>query len=127
MHEAGKFVAMHADADLSLILDLVKSTGWDMLECLVTAPMVPLTMAHARAALGTEVCLWGGLPSTLLSPNVSEDEFRSYVKELFRIIAPGLGFVLGVADNVMPDSLIDRVRWLSDYVREEGRYPISPQ
>jgi hypothetical protein len=125
MHKAGKYVVMHADADLSLILDHVKSTGWDMLECFVTAPMVPLTMERARQVFGTETSLWGGIPSTLLSPNVSEEEFRSYVADLFRTIAPGRAFVLGVADNVMPDSLIDRVRWISDYVRENGNCPIA--
>ena len=34
-------------------------------------------------------------------------------------------FVLGVADNVMPDSVIDRVAWASEIVQKRGRYPIQ--
>jgi hypothetical protein len=96
-----------------------------MVECFVTAPMVPLTLAHARQFWGDRVIIWGGLPSALLSPSVPEDEFRAYVYELFDVVAPGDAFILGVADNVMPDSLIDRVAWVSEQVEQRGWYPIS--
>jgi hypothetical protein len=55
---------------------------------------------------------------------VSEADFRAYVDEMFRIIAPGDAFILGAADNVMPDSLIERVQWLTEVVEERGQYPI---
>lgn len=125
MHDSGKAVAMHADNDTSAILDLIERAGWDMVECFVTAPMVPLTLAEARRGWGDRVIVWGGLPSTLLSPSVSEDEFRSYVDELFEVIAPGDAFILGVADNVMPDSLVERLAWLTEIVEERGTYPVE--
>ena len=56
---------------------------------------------------------------------MSESEFRDYVLRVLRIIAPGDAFILGVADNAMPDSLIERVAWVSDLLREHGRYPLS--
>jgi uroporphyrinogen-III decarboxylase len=124
MHERGKWLAMHADADTSRILQHIRRAGWDMVECFVTAPMVPLTLAQARAAWGERVIIWGGLPSVLLSPSVPEEEFRAYVDELFDVIAPGDAFILGVADNVMPDSLIGRVAWVSEQVGKRGWYPI---
>ena len=125
MHDAGKAVAMHGDNDTSQILDMIERAGWDMVECFVTAPMVPLTLARARDAWGDRVIIWGGLPSLLLSPSVSEEEFRAYMYGLFDTIAPGDAFILGVADNVMPDSLIDRVAWISELVQKRGWYPIS--
>jgi uroporphyrinogen-III decarboxylase len=125
VHDPGKSVAMHADADVSRILDLIERAGWDMVECFVSAPMVPLTLAQARQVWGERVIIWGGLPSVLLSPSVPEEEFRAYVDELFDVIAPGDAFILGVADNVMPDSLISRVAWVSEQVEERGWYPIG--
>lgn len=125
MHDRGKWVAMHADADASRILGLIERAGWDMVECFVTAPMVPLTLAQAREAWGERVIIWGGLPSLLFSPSVPEAEFRAFVLEQFDIIAPGDAFILGVADNVMPDSLIDRVAWVSEQVEARGWYPIG--
>jgi hypothetical protein len=124
MHGHGKRVAMHADADTSRILDLIERAGWDMVECFVTAPMVPQTLAGARAAWGDRVIIWGGLPSTLLSPSVPEEALRAYVSELFDVIAPGDAFILGVADNVMPDSLIERVAWVTEAVERRGWYPV---
>jgi hypothetical protein len=102
-HAAGKAIAMHADNDTSLILELLERAGWDMLECFVTAPMAPLTLEHARQVLGNRVILWGGLPSLLFSPSVPEAEFRAYVYQLFETIAPGDAFILGIADMAMPD------------------------
>jgi len=124
-HEHGKSMAMHADNDTSLILDLIERAGWDMVECFVTAPMVPLTLEQARRAWGDRVIIWGGLPSTLLSPSVPEEEFRDYMRGLLEAIAPGDAFILGVADNVMPDSLIERVAWVTELVEERGWYPIG--
>lgn len=124
-HEAGKAVAMHADNDTSQIVELIERAGWDMVECFVTAPMVPLTLERARRVWGERVIIWGGIPSLLLSPSVPESEFREYMDRLFRTIAPGDAFILGVADNVMPDSLIERVAQVSEMVEERGRYPIG--
>jgi len=125
MHDAGKFVAMHADNDTQQILELIEQAGWDMVECFVTAPMVPVTLAEAREAWGTRVIIWGGVPSLLLSPSVSEEELEHYMDELFRVVAPGDAFILGVADNVMPDSEIERVAKITEWVETRGYYPIS--
>jgi len=125
LHERGKAVAMHADNDTSAILEHIERAGWDVVECFVTAPMVPVTLEEARKAWGDRVIIWGGLPSLLLSPSVSEDEFRAYMRHLLRVVAPGNAFILGVADNVMPDSLIERVAWVSELLEREGRYPLG--
>jgi uroporphyrinogen-III decarboxylase len=124
LHRAGKTVAMHADADLSLLLPLVERAGWDALECFVTAPMVPLTFERAREFFGSRMILWGGIPSVYLSPWYTEEGFRAAVRRVLRVAAPGDAFVLGVADNVMPDSIIERVEWISRLVESEGSYPL---
>lgn len=125
LHERDKILACHADADTSSLLDLIKEAGFDMVECFVTAPMVPVTLEQARAVFGTEVIIWGGVPSTILEDPVTDEEFEDYMLDLFRTIAPGDAFVLGVADNVMPDSKLERVRRISEMVEAYGRYPIQ--
>jgi hypothetical protein len=125
LHSHGKWSAMHADADTSRILNLVEHAGWDMVECFVTAPMVPLTLEQARRAWGNRVIIWGGIPSLILSPSIDEEQFRAYCNHLFDIISPGDAFILGVADNVMPDSLIERIAWITDRVIERGWYPVA--
>ncbi len=127
LHRAGKTVAMHADADLSLLLPLVERAGWDALECFVTAPMVPLTFERAREFFGNRMILWGGIPSVFLSPWCAEEEFRAAVRRVLRAAAPGDAFILGIADNVMPDSIIERVEWISRLVEARGGYPLSAE
>jgi len=73
------------------------------------------------------VIIWGGLPSLLFAPSVPEEEFRAEVNHVLDVVAPGDAFILGVADNVMPDSLIERVAWVSDLLEERGHYPIVPR
>lgn len=116
LHDKGKFVAMHADNDTSQIADLLEQAGWDMLECFVTAPMVPMTLKKARETWGNRMILWGGIPSAILAPSYPRSMFESFVEGVFETIATGDAFVLGVADNVMPDSDMDRVRWIGDFV-----------
>jgi uroporphyrinogen-III decarboxylase len=124
LHAAGKMMAVHADADTSRLLGLIKEAGFDMAECFVTAPMVPVTLEQARAAWSTDVIIWGGIPSVILGEPTTDEEFEAYMRSLFRVIAPGDAFILGVADNVMPESKIERIERVTEMVEAHGWYPI---
>lgn len=126
LHARGKNLAWHADDDSQAILTEIKDAGFDMSECFCTAPMVRVTLEEARAAWGTDVIIFGGVPSIILEPGFPEAEFEAYLRGLFRAIAPGDAFILGVADNVMPTSLIERVERISDLVEQHGTYPVQP-
>ena len=126
LHSRGKSLTWHADDDSKDILAEVKDAGFDMSECFCTAPMVEVTLEEARAAWGTDVTIFGGVPSIILEPGFPEAEFEAYMRNLFRVIAPGGAFILGVADNVMPTSLIGRVERVSELVEQHGSYPVQP-
>ncbi len=124
LHARGKSLTWHADDDSKDILAEVKAAGFDMAECFCTAPMVEVTLEEARAAWGTDVIIFGGVPSIILEPGYPEAEFEAYMRKLFCVIAPGDAFILGVADNVMPTSVIERVERISDLVAQHGSYPV---
>jgi hypothetical protein len=125
LHSAGKLMACHADADASLLLPSIEDAGYDMAECFVTAPMVPCTLAQARRAWGDRVIIWGGIPSVILCEPYDDAYFEGYMLEILATIAPGDAFVLGVADNVMPEADIDRVARVTEIVEASGSYPIG--
>ena len=125
MHGYDKKVAHHADNDTASIIELLKQSRYDMHECFVTAPMVPITLAEARKALGDNVVIFGGVPSTILEEAVSEEQFEEYMDEIFKAVAPGDRFILGIADNMMPTSLLSRVKRIGELVEERGTYPVS--
>jgi hypothetical protein len=125
LHARGKKLVGHADADTSRLIELLKESGYDVLETFVTAPMVPITLAQARAVLGTDVVIWGGVPSVILGEPYSDETFEAYMRDLFRTIAPGDACILGVADNVMAESKLERLAFISQMVEEYGDYPIQ--
>jgi hypothetical protein len=127
LHARAKRLAYHADADSRLILAEVKEAGFDMADCFCSAPMARVTIAQARAAWGNEVIIYGGVPSVLLESEVSDEEFEEYMQNLFQTIAPGDAFILGVSDNVMASSKIERVERISELVEQLGKPRVQAQ
>lgn len=126
LHARDKRLTWHADDDTKDLLAETKEAGFDMVECFCTAPMVSVTLEEARAAWGKDLIIFGGVPSVVLEPTWPEEEFEAYMRGVFRAIAPGDAFILGVADNVMPTSLIQRVERISELVEQHGIYPVQP-
>jgi len=124
LHRRDKLMVCHADADTSQLLELLVEAGYDAMDSFVTAPMVPVTLERARAVFGNKVIIWGGLPSTLLCDPATDDEFEAYMRNLFRVIAPGDAFILAVADNIMMESKVERLERVADMVEEYGAYPV---
>jgi uroporphyrinogen-III decarboxylase len=124
LHAKGKSITCHADADLSNLLELIIESGFDMAECFVTFPMVPLPLKRAREVLGDKVIIWGGIPSAILGNPTTDAQFASYMHQLRKDIAPGDAFILGVADNVMAEAKLERIKYITHFVEENLNYPI---
>ncbi len=122
-----KTLTLHADNETRQILGHIERAGYGMVECFVTAPMVETTLAEARAEWGDRVIIWGGVPSVILEEPYTEQEFEREIDNVFRTIAPGDAFILGVADNVMPGAKLDRVRYITRMIEQHGAYPIASE
>lgn len=118
LHESGKMLAVHADADSKLLMGQFIESGIDMVECFCTAPMVTVSMEEAIDFWEDKMIIWGGIPSILLVPeSVSYDEFITYVEKLLELIRTKKGrVILGIADNLMPEGDITRVEKISEMV-----------
>jgi hypothetical protein len=125
LHRHGKVLVHHADNDSRQILHHFKDAGYDMVECFTTAPLVNCTLKEAREAWGTSMIIWGGVPSVILEDLVSDEEFEEHMVDLFKTIAPGDAFIMGVADNVTGPSKWSRVIRIGELVEEYGSYPIK--
>ena len=109
LHQNDKILCMHADNDSRLILEHIEEAGFDMVETFTTQPQVSCTLEDARKAWGNRLIIWGAVPSVILEATYSDAEFEAYMRQIFQTVAPGDAFILGVADNVMPDALLDRL------------------
>ena len=126
LHGEGKSLCMHADSDSRLILEHIREAGYDMAETFTTYPQVSCTLEEARRVWGSDVIIWGAVPSVMLEDTYSDQAFESYMRDLFRTIAPGDAFILGVSDNIMPSARLERLERISEMVEAWGAYPIDP-
>ena len=124
LRERGKVLALHGDNDTRHILSHIERAGFGMVECFATEPLVQTTLAEARTAWGDRVIIWGGVPSVILEDPFSDEQFEAYIDDLFRTVAPGRAFILGIADNAMPGSKIERIKRITEIVQQRGTVPI---
>jgi len=116
MHASGKRVCCHADADLSLLLDLVAEAGFDMADCFACAPMVPLTFQRALEVWDGRVAVWGAVPSPLLEPDCPLEAFERHIDEALALAQGRCDVVFAISDNVMPTSDFSRVEWMAQRI-----------
>ena len=96
---------------------MLPGTGVDVVEAVVTEPMSDLTVQAALDSLAGEVVMQGGLPSVLMcKEGGTRDDLIRYVKHIVEDIHPSRSFVLGMGDNIPPNSDFERVRIVSDLV-----------
>lgn len=125
-HEHGKLLQFHGDADVNGLQDYILEAGYDIAEVLVTAPMAVITLEQLRKAWGDRIIIWGAIPSIILCEPFTDEEFEAYMYNLFKVIAPGDAFILGVADMVMGATKWERFESVLPMVEKYGKYPIDP-
>ena len=60
-------------------------------------------LARAKAELGDEVCLWGGVNGYLTMVDGSPEDVEKAVKQAMEVLAPGGRFILAAVDNIRID------------------------
>ena len=125
LHGRGKLARVHADGEMRRLIPLVLETGIDVAEAWSPAPMTSVTTAELRKAWGDKITIWGGLPTVIFEPAYSDEEFDAYVINLFREIAPGNNFIVGMGDNFPVGGNIDRVRRVVEFIEKHGTLPIK--
>ncbi|MBI2958657.1 MAG: hypothetical protein HYY32_07440 [Chloroflexi bacterium] len=125
VHSKGKVTMVHMDGEVRRLIPMFLETGIDMAEAFCPAPMTSVTTADLRKAWGDRVVVWGGMPAILFEPQYSDEEFDAYVRKLFKEIAPGNAFIVGMGDNVPFDGNIERVGRIVELIDECGQLPIK--
>ena len=125
LHSKGKLCSAHMDGDTKMLLGPFLETGIDIAEAITPAPMGNFTLAEAREAWKDRIVIWGGVPTTVLCPEAtSEQEFESFMHQLFDDIRPGDRFILGLGDNLPTDGSLERIERISEMVEQFGKLPI---
>lgn len=126
LHGGGKIFFSHCDGENAGLLDLLARSGIDVAESVCAPPMVQCSLGAMRRAFGGRISIFGGVPSVaLLEEAMTEEEFEAHMRGLFREIAPGDRFILGVSDNVPPDAKWERLVRLAEMAEQWGALPLA--
>jgi uroporphyrinogen-III decarboxylase len=120
---AGKFSFIHMDGLLQGLIKQVAEAGFDVLEALTPKPVGDVAIEQLGETVNNDdVIIWGGLPGVYFTDMVDDNEFTRHVKEVLSVMRAEPRYVLGVADQIPPDCLEDRVRKVNLLVQEYGVY-----
>jgi uroporphyrinogen-III decarboxylase len=126
IHPKGKLLLCHCDGENKGLLDLIPESGMDIAEAVCPQPMTKVTISEVKKAFKGRVTIFGGVPSVaLLEESMSDEEFEEFMKSLFREIAPGDRFILGVSDTTPPDAKFERLLRITEMVQELGKLPMQ--
>lgn len=120
MHEHGKLMGVHFDANNRALADLVAGSKMDYVEAFTPPPDCDLSVAEARKAWPDKV-IWINFPSSIfLKPDEAiEDACRQILHEA----APGNGFIIGITEDMPPDRWLAGMQAINRTVLEHGRLP----
>ncbi|HSB04127.1 MAG TPA: uroporphyrinogen decarboxylase family protein [Thermodesulfobacteriota bacterium] len=126
LHPKGKLLQTHCDGENKGLLDLLAESGMDIAEAVCPQPMTKVTITEVKKAFKGKITIFGGVPSVvLLEESMSDKEFENFMKNLFKEIAPGDRFILGVSDTTPPDAKFERLSRITEMVQEWGKLPMD--
>jgi len=120
--KAGGRVSLHCDGYFYDVLDGVVEMG---IECVHPVQQsAGMDVRRFKREYGDKLALYGGLDIRYILPRAPLEELEGEIRELFRVMKPGGGFIFCTAHTVQPDTSLDRVEFAYKIALEEGRYKV---
>lgn len=124
--EKDKLVLCHCDGENLGLMDLIRDSGMHVAEAICPHPMTKVRIEEYYRRWCETLTIFGGMPSNmLLAESATDEEFEGYLDHLFKVIAPGKRFILGVADTTPPNAVFDRLIRIGERVEKEARLPLE--
>ena len=117
LHRQGKKLGSHTDGNLKPLVHLMPDSGLDVCESFTPAPITACSFEEAWQAWEKGPLIWGGIPSYYLETRVPEEEFQERIETMLELVRKR-PIILGVADAVMSDDELERVRWIAQRIEE---------
>lgn len=112
----GKPLGVHIDGTLRGLLEQLPRAGLAFVESVTPAPVGDMTCAEARAAVGPDCIVIGGMPGAMFAPPWDWPQVRAHVREAVSALGAEGRFILGSADQVPPDGDIELARLIGEEV-----------
>jgi hypothetical protein len=114
LHEKGKKIGVHLDANNRLILDIVRNSGLDFVEAFTPPPDCNVSVAEARAAWPGKI-LWINFPSSV---HLATDEvIRKVTQDILKQAGDRRGFLMGITEDIPPEHIERSLSVILDTLR----------
>ena len=122
LHAKDKYLLTHTDGENTGLLDHYLESEIDITDSICPAPMTKLTFQQVRERFAGRITIMGGIPSTVLLPEVmSEKDFDAWLDTFFeRQIGAGDRLILGVSDTTPPAAKFERLKRIAEYIEQFG-------
>ena len=121
LHRRGKLIGVHLDANNKLLAPEVARTTLDYIEAFTPPPDCDLSVAEALAAWPDKI-LWINFPSSV---HLAEDAaVRTAARQILAESAPGERLIIGVTEDMPPQSFKTSMTAICQTIDEHGRLPI---
>jgi len=122
LHEKGKLLGVHLDADNQLFKAAVARSSIDFVEAFTPPPDCDLSVTEARQAWPKKV-LWINFPSSIhLAP---VETIRQVTRQLLAESAPGDRFIIGITEDIPEQRWTESLLAIAETIRAYGRTPIA--
>ena len=123
LHEGGKLLGCHLDANNRLWADEIGSSALDWVEAFTPAPDTDMSLADARAAWPGKT-LFINFPSSVhVQP---PDVVAATTRQLLKEAAPGDRFIMGITENVPENRWRESFAAILRTCNEAGVLPVDP-
>ncbi|MEM2936408.1 MAG: uroporphyrinogen decarboxylase family protein [Candidatus Bathyarchaeia archaeon] len=122
LKNAGKLVISHMDGRLKTLKDLIAKTKLDAIEAFTPPPVGDLPVREAKEAWKDKV-VWINFPEEVFLRTA--EEIRDYTLELLKDMAPGLGYIISITEDIHPAHFRKGVEAVTETLYKHGRLPID--
>lgn len=108
LREAGLSLTVHAGGPVGPLLGLIAKAGIECVAGVCGPPQGDATLSEARAEVGEQMILWGGIPQDALLASTAESDFQAALEQA--IADADDRTIVGIADHVPEDAVWSRIR-----------------
>jgi len=124
LHEQGKLLGTHLDADTLALAPAVAASKLDMIEAFTPLPDCDMSVAQARAAWPDKI-LWCNFPSSV---HLSDDgTIAETTRHMLHDAGRGERFLLGVTEDIPEWRMWRSLGVISDVLNHEGQWPLPDE
>jgi uroporphyrinogen decarboxylase len=121
-HQRGLKIIIHSCGNVYQLLDLFIDWGFDGVHSL--EPTAGIDLAEVKRRVGAKMCVFGNLDIAYLLSHGTRQEVEEAVKAALRAAAQDGGFIMAMT-NSHHAVKVENTRWMIEFTRRYGSYPLA--